>query len=92
MDGEDEGFAKLIVKKGKTRILGATIVAAHAGEMLTEIVLAMQNGLGVDALAGVVHPYPTQSEAIKRAAAGYLRSRLTERSKRILSRWFKWRR
>lgn len=92
LDGEDEGFAKLIVAKGKTRILGATIVAAHAGEMLTEIVLAMQNGLGVDALAGVVHPYPTQSEAIKRAAAGYLRSRLTERSKRILSRWFKWRR
>lgn len=92
LDGEEEGLVKLIVAKGKTRILGATIVAAHAGEMLAEVVLAMQHGLGVDALAGVVHPYPTQSEAIKRAAAGYLRSRLTERSKRILSRWFKWRR
>ncbi|MEX2445073.1 MAG: mercuric reductase [Alkalispirochaeta sp.] len=92
LDGETEGFVKLITPQGKTRILGATIVAAHAGEMIGEIVLAMQNKLGVDKLASVVHPYPTQSEAVKRAAAGYLKRKLTARVKRIMEVWFRWNR
>lgn len=92
LDGETEGFVKILTARGKKRILGATIVAAHAGEMIGEIVLAMQNGLGVDKVAGVIHPYPTQAEGLKRAAAGYLRARLTPRTKAILSRWFAWRR
>ncbi len=90
LDGEAEGFVKLITPRGKLKILGATIVASHAGEMLPEIVLAMQNDLGIDKLASVVHPYPTQAEAIKRAAAGYLRAKLTPRVKRIMGRWFAW--
>ncbi|MFW5695450.1 MAG: mercuric reductase [Alkalispirochaeta sp.] len=92
LDGETDGFIKLITSHGKTQILGATIVAAHAGEMIGEIVLAMQNSLGVDKLASVVHPYPTQSEAVKRAAAGYLKRKLTPRVKRIMEVWFRWNR
>lgn len=91
LDGETEGFVKLFIgKKGK--ILGATIVAAHAGEMIAEIVLAMQNGLGVGALSSVVHPYPTQAEAIKRAAAGYLKQKLTPRVRSMMEWWFRRRR
>ncbi len=92
LDGETEGFVKIITPKGKKNILGATIVSAHAGEMIAEIVLAMQNGLGVDKLAGVIHPYPTQAEAVKRAAAGYLRAKLTPRAKKLMKVWFTWRR
>jgi pyruvate/2-oxoglutarate dehydrogenase complex dihydrolipoamide dehydrogenase (E3) component len=92
LDGETEGFVKLITPRGKTQILGATIVAAHAGEMIGEIVLAMQNRLGVDKLASVVHPYPTHAEAVKRAAAGYLKSKLTPRIKRFMEVWFRWNR
>jgi pyruvate/2-oxoglutarate dehydrogenase complex dihydrolipoamide dehydrogenase (E3) component len=90
LDGETEGFVKIIVQKGKTRILGATLVGAHAGEMIAEIVLAMQNGLGIDKLAGVIHPYPTESEAVKRAAAGYLKAKLTPTAKRLMKAWFTW--
>ncbi|MFP4152659.1 MAG: mercuric reductase [Alkalispirochaeta sp.] len=92
LDGETEGFVKIITRRGKTRILGATIVAAHAGELIAEIVLAIRNGLGIDKLAAVVHPYPTRAEAVKRAAAGYLRKKLTPRTKEILGMWFRWRR
>ena len=92
LDGEDAGFVKILTAAGKTKILGATIVAAHAGEMLPEIVLAMQNKLGIDRLASVIHPYPTQAEAVKRAAAGYLKKKLTPRVKAMMTTWFRWRR
>lgn len=92
LDGQMDGFVKILTRKGSTRILGAAVVAEHAGEMIGELVLAMRKGLGVDDLAGVIHPYPTQAEAIKRAAAGYLRSRLTPRRRRLLQRWFRLRR
>jgi len=92
LDGETDGFVKIITRRGTTRILGGTIVAAHGGELIAELVLAIQNGLGIDKLAGVVHPYPTQAEAIKRAAAGYLKKKLTQEAKRIMGMWFRWRR
>ena len=92
IDGDTEGFVKILTRRGSSRIVGATIVASRAGEMIAGIVLAMQNGLGIDKLAGVIHPYPTLSEAVRRAAAGYLRGRLTPRTKRILGWWFRHRR
>lgn len=92
LEGETAGLVKLIVRRGKKEILGATVVAAHAGETIAEVVLAMKYRLGVDALASVIHPYPTQSEAVKRAAAGYLKKKLTPRTKGIMARWFAWRR
>ena len=67
-DDEQVGFVKIHVKDGTDEILGATIAARHAGEMISEITLAMVAGIGLCRLAGVIHPYPTQSDAIRQAA------------------------
>jgi pyruvate/2-oxoglutarate dehydrogenase complex dihydrolipoamide dehydrogenase (E3) component len=67
LDGESEGFVKVHLRQGSDRILGATIVAAHAGEMLSELTLAMVGGLGMGTLANTIHPYPTQVEARKKS-------------------------
>lgn len=91
-DGETEGFIKLLVKKGGDRIVGATMVAAHAGEMISEISVAMAGSLGLGKLASVIHPYPTQAEAVRRAADAYRRTRLTPRAKKLLAGWLAWRR
>jgi pyruvate/2-oxoglutarate dehydrogenase complex dihydrolipoamide dehydrogenase (E3) component len=87
VDGEEEGFVKIHVRKGTDRIVGATIVARHAGEMIGEIGLAMVCNLGLKAIAGVIHPYPTQAEAVGRVADMYNRTRLTPFIKRITSFW-----
>ncbi|HJO22116.1 MAG: mercuric reductase [Myxococcota bacterium] len=86
-DGEDEGFVKIHTERGKDRIRGATIVASHAGEMLSELTLAMVHGVGLDKLFDVIHPYPTQAEGIKRAAGARLRTRLTPLAAGALRRW-----
>ncbi len=67
-DGEESGFVKIHVRERSDEILGATIVARHAGEMINEITLAMVAGIGLRTLARVIHAYPTQAEGIKRAA------------------------
>ncbi|MDK9718680.1 MAG: mercuric reductase, partial [Trichlorobacter sp.] len=77
LDGETDGFARVHLKQGTDRILGATIVARHAGEMINEFSLAITNGLGLGAIAKTIHPYPTQAEAIKKLADAYNRTRLT---------------
>lgn len=87
VDGEDEGFVKVHVKRGSDKLLGATIVARHAGEMINEVSLAMTQGLGLKALANVIHPYPTQAEALKQTADLYNRSRLTPFAGKVLSLW-----
>jgi pyruvate/2-oxoglutarate dehydrogenase complex dihydrolipoamide dehydrogenase (E3) component len=92
LDGEDEGFIKIHVKKGKAKILGATIVSRNAGDMLSEITLAMVTGRGVKPLStGVIHPYPTQSDVIKRTASQYYEKKMTPFLKKLLRRWFAWR-
>jgi pyruvate/2-oxoglutarate dehydrogenase complex dihydrolipoamide dehydrogenase (E3) component len=91
-DGEEEGFVKIHTEKGKDRIVGATIVAAHAGEMISEITLAMVGDVGLGTISGVIHPYPTQAEAIKQIADAYRRSRLTPSVKKLFDRWFAWKR
>ena len=83
-DGETEGFLKLLHQQGSDRILGATIVARHAGEMISEITTAIVNNIGLSQLSGVIHPYPTQAEAIKKAADAYRRTLLTPKSKALL--------
>lgn len=92
IDGEAEGFARVHLKKGTDKILGATIVARHAGEMINEFSLAITNGLGISAIGKTIHPYPTQGEVIKRLADAYNRTRLTPFVKRLLSGWLKWQR
>jgi pyruvate/2-oxoglutarate dehydrogenase complex dihydrolipoamide dehydrogenase (E3) component len=83
-DGEEQGFLEVHVRRGSDRIVGATIVASHAGEMLSEITLAMVGRLGLGALLDVIHPYPTQAEAIKRAAGAWVRTRLTPLARGLL--------
>jgi pyruvate/2-oxoglutarate dehydrogenase complex dihydrolipoamide dehydrogenase (E3) component len=89
-DGEEDGFVKVHVRKGTDEILGATIVARHAGEMINEISLAMVGGIGLGTIGGVIHPYPTQAEAIKQVADLYSRTRLTPFVRKLLSWWLKW--
>ena len=91
-DGETEGFVKVHVRKGTDRILGATIVARHAGEMISEISLAMVAGVGLRTIAAVIHPYPTQAEGIKRAADAYNRTRLTPFWKGVFAKVMAWQR
>jgi pyruvate/2-oxoglutarate dehydrogenase complex dihydrolipoamide dehydrogenase (E3) component len=89
-DGDDEGFLKVHCRRGTDTILGATIVARHAGEMISEITTAMAAGMGLEGFSGVIHPYPTQAEAIRKAADAYNRTKLTPRVAGILKRWFAW--
>ncbi len=88
-DGDEEGFCKIHVKQGSDRILGATIVAPHAGEMISEITLAMVGGLGLGKVFEAIHPYPTQAMAIKANAGAFLRTRLTPGVKRLFELWFR---
>ncbi|MHC5737165.1 mercuric reductase [Nostoc sp.] len=83
-DGEESGFLKIHHKKGSDEIIGATIVASHAGEMISELTTAMVNKIGLSKLSSVIHPYPTQAEAIKKAADTYRRTLLTSNTKKIL--------
>ena len=92
LDGEADGFARVLLRKGTDRILGATIVARHAGEMINEFSLAITNGLGISAIGRTIHPYPTQAEVIKRLADAYNRTRLTPFVKNLLTGWLKWQR
>jgi pyruvate/2-oxoglutarate dehydrogenase complex dihydrolipoamide dehydrogenase (E3) component len=89
-DGEEEGLVKIHVRKGTDRIVGATIVARHAGEMIGEVTLAMTAKVGLGALANVIHPYPTQAEAIRQAGDAYNRTRLTPRVRHAFARWLAW--
>jgi pyruvate/2-oxoglutarate dehydrogenase complex dihydrolipoamide dehydrogenase (E3) component len=73
-DGQDEGFVKLHVREGTDRILGGTIVASRASEMINEVSVAMSAGIGLRDLARVLHTYPAQSEAIRMAAIAYVES------------------
>jgi len=88
-DGEEEGFVKVHVRKGTGHILGATIVARHAGEMINEISLAMVGKIGLGTLANVIHSYPTQAEAIKQVADMYNRTRLTTFVRMLLAWWLR---
>jgi pyruvate/2-oxoglutarate dehydrogenase complex dihydrolipoamide dehydrogenase (E3) component len=80
---ETDGFVEILVRAGTDRIVGATIVGAHAGDMISEISVAMAGGVGLGRLASVIHPYPTLAEAIRQCGDAYNRTRLTPRAK-----WF----
>jgi pyruvate/2-oxoglutarate dehydrogenase complex dihydrolipoamide dehydrogenase (E3) component len=89
-DGEEEGFVKIHVKEGADRILGATVVARHAGEMITDISLAMTAGLGLRGLAPVHYPYPTQAAAIKMAANTHSKAHSSGFRAWFARRWWAW--
>lgn len=88
--GATEGFVKVHVAAGSDRIVGATLVAEHAGEMLGELTLAMNLGLGLRAIGSTIHPYPTVAEAIRKLGDQYNRTRLTPFVKSLFRRWLAW--
>jgi len=89
LDGEDEGFLRVHLERGTDKILGATLVAEHAGDMLGELCLAITQGIGLGSIAGVIHPYPTQAEVVKKAADTWRRGKLTPRVKKLFAWWFR---
>lgn len=89
-DGDEEGFVKILVKRGTDRIVGATVVASHAGDLVSEISVAMAAKLGLGSLANVIHPYPTRAEAIRQLGDAYNRTRLTPFVKGLFQRWLAW--
>jgi len=90
LDGETDGLVQIHVARRTDRIVGATIVAADAGDLISEVSLAMTNGIGLGRIAGTIHPYPTQADAIRKLGDAYSRTRLTPTVKRWLSRWLAW--
>ena len=75
------------MRAGTDQILGATIVARHAGEMLPELTHGHRHGIGLGRIASVIHSYPTQAEAIRKLGDAYNRTRLTPLVKRLFGAW-----
>lgn len=91
-DGNDEGFVKVLTVPGKDKILGATIVGAHAGDLLAEFVLAMKHNLGLNKILGTIHIYPTMSEANKYLAGQWKQKNKPEGLLRWVEKFHNWRR
>lgn len=92
LDGTTDGFVKIHVRQGKDRIVGATIVAENAGDMIGALSIAMTNNIGLGRVANSIHPYPTQAEAVRKAGDLYNRTRLTPRVKSLFEKWLAWNR
>jgi len=90
LDGEEAGFVKVHVRKRTDQIVGATIVAAHAGDLICELALAMTAKVGLKKIGGTIHPYPTQADAIRKLGDQYNRTRLTPLVQSIFRRWLAW--
>jgi pyruvate/2-oxoglutarate dehydrogenase complex dihydrolipoamide dehydrogenase (E3) component len=89
LDGQDDGFLRVHLQRGSDRIVGATLVAEHAGDMIGEMALAMTAGLGLGKIGATVHPYPTQGEVFRKAADAWRRRRLTPRARSVLRVFFR---
>jgi pyruvate/2-oxoglutarate dehydrogenase complex dihydrolipoamide dehydrogenase (E3) component len=87
VESEDVGFVKVLTAKGSDKILGATMVGPHAGDLLHEFVLAMKTGIGLGTIASTIHAYPTFAELARKAGDKYNKTRLTPRAKKVFS-WF----
>lgn len=90
LDGETNGFVRVHLKRGSDRILGATVVATHAGDMISELTLAIKHRVGLKQIASTIHPYPTQAEAIRKLGDQYNRTRLTPTVAAVMRRWLAW--
>jgi pyruvate/2-oxoglutarate dehydrogenase complex dihydrolipoamide dehydrogenase (E3) component len=88
LEGDTDGFFRVHVARGTDRMLGATLVCEHAGDMIGEVVSAMRRGEGLGSLAKTIHPYPTRAAIFGRAADQYNRGRLTPTAKALFARFF----
>lgn len=91
-DGHAEGVIKVLTVPGKDRILGATILGSHGGDLIAEFVLAMKHGLGMNKILGTIHAYPTWMEANKFAAGNWKRAHAPQWALGLLEKFFRWRR
>jgi pyruvate/2-oxoglutarate dehydrogenase complex dihydrolipoamide dehydrogenase (E3) component len=89
VESEDAGFAKILTGKDSDKILGATIIAPHAGDLLHEFVLAMKARIGLGTIASTIHAYPTFAELARKAGDKYNKTRLTPRAKKIFTWLYK---
>jgi pyruvate/2-oxoglutarate dehydrogenase complex dihydrolipoamide dehydrogenase (E3) component len=92
LDGEEDGFLEVVAARRSGKVLGATLVAEHAGETLSELTLAIRAGVTLGTLSDTIHPYPTQAEAVRRAGDMHRRTRLTPLVKRIAAAFLRLRR
>lgn len=90
LDGSDHGFVKMLTTRGTDRIIGATIVGPHAGDLISEVTLAINQRVGLRKLALTIHPYPTLADAIRKLGDQYNRTRLTPLVKRLFNTWLSW--
>lgn len=90
LDGETDGFVRVHTRKGSDKIIGATIVAVNAGDLIGEVSLAMTHNIGLKKIGSAIHPYPTHAEAIRKLGDLYNRTRFTGFKKRLLKKWFRW--
>ncbi len=90
LDGEEEGFARVHIQKGTDKIIGATIVASHAGDMINEFSVLMKAGAGAKTIAATIHPYPTRAEVNKKVVNLWRKAHFTARTKMLLTRLFAW--
>ena len=90
LDGQENGFARIHLRKGTDKILGATIVAAHAGDLINEFTVVMNAGRGARTIAGTIHPYPTQAEVNKKAVNLWRKAHFSPATKSKLTRLFTW--
>jgi pyruvate/2-oxoglutarate dehydrogenase complex dihydrolipoamide dehydrogenase (E3) component len=90
LEGETEGFVRVHVRKGSDKIVGATVVATNAGDLIGELSLAMTNRLGLKKIGSAIHPYPTQAEAIRKLGDMYNRTRLTPTVAAVMNKWLAW--
>ncbi len=91
-DSANYGFIKVITPKGKDKILGVTIVAEHAGDFMSEFILAMKHGLGLNKILGTIHMYPTWAEGNKYVAGEWKRNHAPEKVLNLLEKYHTWRR
>jgi pyruvate/2-oxoglutarate dehydrogenase complex dihydrolipoamide dehydrogenase (E3) component len=91
-DGEELGFIKVLTPPRKDKILGATVVGAHGGDVLQELVVAGKHGIGLSRLSGTIHAYPTLAQSVQRVADSYQKTRLTPRVAGIFRWLYRWRR
>jgi pyruvate/2-oxoglutarate dehydrogenase complex dihydrolipoamide dehydrogenase (E3) component len=92
LDGAAAGFARVHYDKKTAKLLGGTIVAPHAGEMIGELALAITAKQSIGMLSSTIHPYPTQTEALRKIGDAYMRTKLTPTVKKVLAKWLEWRR
>ena len=90
LSGQTNGFVKVHCAKGSGDIVGATVVGENAGDMISELALAMTNGLSLGTVANTIHPYPTVGEAIRKAGDLFNKSRFTPKVAGYMKKWLKW--